>query len=786
MSRYLGQLTLDLVARINGFTQPLNQASRAAKKTSTDISSSFDQASRSVLSSLQSLAGPLATAFSVQQVTKYATAFTELQNRLRLVTTGTQSLAKATNDVFSISLRTAQSVDGTTQIYQRFAQQADRLGLSLDDVASLTDTVAQAVAVSGASAQAADAALVQFGQALASGTLRGEELNSVMEQTPALAKAIADGLGVSIGRLRAIAAEGKITSTELVRALRNAADGVQQQFTTRVLTIPQAFTNIDTALTKTIGELDKATGASSTMARALDDIAQAIARADTSGFVYDLQVVAAIGRDVKTAVFDPLYQGFVQIGDWLTQYGPQSMTKFVQATAKELDVLAAGFKGVIGGISRAFDAVAANIENYFANAFDAVLNNAAAWVNAMIQRINKVTGAIGIPEIPGVGFGDREGDRPIYDIGASFAAGFERYGKGVGAQDYVNNIVGGVSARQAALAGQNLMDAFNETLVKRNKLNADDLATTKKKVSESQKLLDQMNEQILLAGQETELAKLQTKIDAGLIKFDSERQKNNALASAATLDFIKEYNDAFKETQELTWKYAKVVQDTSTSIGEFTLEAARNIQSSLGDGLYNVLTGSFSDIGRSFAQMIARMASNAASAQLAKLLFGDFDKNGSIGGWVGQLFGLFKGPITAGAGVTLGGAGNALGSLEGLFGAGFASGGWTGGAATNSVTGVVHGQEYVLNAAATRRIGVGNLDALNSGQMMGGGITVENYGADVSVQRDAQNRVRVVARQQAFDVLATEGPSMVAGEVGTPNRQGWKAVNRNFKVVPRR
>jgi hypothetical protein len=137
--------------------------------------------------------------------------------------------------------------------------------------------------------------------------------------------------------------------------------------------------------------------------------------------------------------------------------------------------------------------------------------------------------------------------------------------------------------------------------------------------------------------------------------------------------------------------------------------------------------------------------------------------------------------------VTLGGAGNALGSLEGLFGTGFASGGWTGGGGMNSIAGVVHGQEYVLNANATRRIGVGTLDSINSGKGLGDGVPIiENHGVDLSVQRDAQNRVRVVARQQAFDVLAVEGPGMVASEVGTPNRQGWKAVNRNFKVTPRR
>ncbi|MGL5476970.1 MAG: hypothetical protein ACRDBZ_20650 [Citrobacter braakii] len=45
---------------------------------------------------------------------------------------------------------------------------------------------------------------------------------------------------------------------------------------------------------------------------------------------------------------------------------------------------------------------------------------------------------------------------------------------------------------------------------------------------------------------------------------------------------------------------------------------------------------------------------------------------------------------------------------------GFDEGGYTGNAPTNQAVGVVHGQEYVLNAATTRSIGISNLDAINA------------------------------------------------------------------------
>lgn len=59
--------------------------------------------------------------------------------------------------------------------------------------------------------------------------------------------------------------------------------------------------------------------------------------------------------------------------------------------------------------------------------------------------------------------------------------------------------------------------------------------------------------------------------------------------------------------------------------------------------------------------------------------------------------------------------GGALSWLGGLLG--FASGGYTGNGGVNDVAGVVHGKEYVFDAATTSRIGVGNLDAMRSGKM---------------------------------------------------------------------
>lgn len=69
---------------------------------------------------------------------------------------------------------------------------------------------------------------------------------------------------------------------------------------------------------------------------------------------------------------------------------------------------------------------------------------------------------------------------------------------------------------------------------------------------------------------------------------------------------------------------------------------------------------------------------------------------------------------------------------------GFASGGYTGNMGRNQVAGVVHGQEYVLNAQATQRIGIENLNRLNRGETLKGDTIVH---VNVAVNADGSSTI---------------------------------------------
>lgn len=223
--------------------------------------------------STRALAGHIAGLITISTAISKMDTYTGLQNRLKLVTNNQAELNKATEDTFRIAQKTYSAWDSVLQVYQRFSDNAKTLNLTMDDTARLTETVSKAVAISGASAQAADAALVQFGQALASGTLRGEELNSVMEQTPALAKAIAQGMGITVGELRSVAAQGKITSQEIVKALKNVQNDVDALFAKTDITIGQSLTLLNNEITKFVGESGKGSGAAQVLAGSVQTLA---------------------------------------------------------------------------------------------------------------------------------------------------------------------------------------------------------------------------------------------------------------------------------------------------------------------------------------------------------------------------------------------------------------------------------------------------------------------------------------------------------------------------------
>ncbi|WP_154914940.1 tape measure protein [Klebsiella grimontii] len=220
----------------------------------------FDKTTRSIdttersMSSLSRVAVALTAALSVQQVAEYADAWATVNNKLSNSIRPSEQLADVTERVFNITQQTRSSLDATASLYARLERATRQYGTSADDLAKLTTIINQGFVVSGATAQEAENAIIQLSQGLASGALRGEEFNSVNEQGNRLIVALADSMGVSIGQMRNMAAQGKLTTDVVVNGLLSQGSLIGAEFANTTTTISQALQVAGNNITKFFGE----------------------------------------------------------------------------------------------------------------------------------------------------------------------------------------------------------------------------------------------------------------------------------------------------------------------------------------------------------------------------------------------------------------------------------------------------------------------------------------------------------------------------------------------------
>lgn len=213
---------------------------------------------------------------SVSEYFRLADASTNVASRLSLVTASSRELASVQERLFSVAQASRVSYTDLVGTYAQVARSTKELGVSQSSLLGVIQTISQAVTISGGSADSAQAALMQLSQGFAAGALRGEELNSVMEQTPRLAQAIAEGMGVSIGKLREMGQAGELTAERVLGALQKSAASVQDEFSRMTMTVEQASTQAANSVLKLVGAFDRLTGVSSIASGAISTLSKGI------------------------------------------------------------------------------------------------------------------------------------------------------------------------------------------------------------------------------------------------------------------------------------------------------------------------------------------------------------------------------------------------------------------------------------------------------------------------------------------------------------------------------
>lgn len=241
------------VSRASGQVDNFNRKQQQAQKEAKGVANAWGSVKKYIGSAL--------AAISVQKIIDLADTMTTTRARIDLMNDGLQT----TDELQSMFMASANR---SRAAYQTTADAVSKMGIMAKDafgnnaeLIQFTELINKQFTIAGTSAAGVDAAMLQLTQAMSSGVLRGEELNSIFEQAPTIIQTIADYLGVPIGQIRAMAAEGQITSTIVKNAMLSSADEINAKFNAMPMTFAQVWTLAKNIALEAFGPVIQAIGA---------------------------------------------------------------------------------------------------------------------------------------------------------------------------------------------------------------------------------------------------------------------------------------------------------------------------------------------------------------------------------------------------------------------------------------------------------------------------------------------------------------------------------------------
>lgn len=226
------------------------------------------------------LVGPLAAfagiSFSIHSYIAMSDQLKTIEGQIKNVVKSGKETKRVEEEIYAMAGRSRQSYAESANLFTSVARNASELGKSTDDILKFTEDVSNAMLLGGGSAASQQAALVQLGQALGSGTLRGDELNSIMEQAPKLAETIAKGMGTTIGSLRKLGSEGKLTAKDVFDAVRKQSDSLKKDLGNMPWTVAQASSRIRDSVAQLFFSIENKFGFGDKVARVIATIADQV------------------------------------------------------------------------------------------------------------------------------------------------------------------------------------------------------------------------------------------------------------------------------------------------------------------------------------------------------------------------------------------------------------------------------------------------------------------------------------------------------------------------------
>jgi len=292
MSEKAGEIYYDIEADVSG----LLKAQGKANKSLDSIGNSATNAAKKMdelQTNINRVAGAIAASFVVDWGKAFLVAadnMSQLNARIERLTGSAAAATQTMQGLMRISSATGGSLQDTAKLWETLSTALRDTGATNGQIIQLTETLQKIGRIGGSSTEEMANALRQFGQSISSGTVRAEEFNSILEQMPELARQIAAGMGVSIGELRQLMLDGKLTAEDALNAIQKQTGSVNAEFEKLPRTLSQANTALTNSFLSMIDSVNQATGASTGLVAVIDSMTAALDRLVGKAISADAQI----------------------------------------------------------------------------------------------------------------------------------------------------------------------------------------------------------------------------------------------------------------------------------------------------------------------------------------------------------------------------------------------------------------------------------------------------------------------------------------------------------------
>lgn len=273
----------------------VDRATRPLRNIGNEMQS-VNNSATSLRGTVAGLVAGFATLATVRKAIALSDELALTQARLNNINDGLQTTAELQEMIYQAAQRSRGEYIGMMGTVAGLKAQTGETFSSVKEAVAFTELLQKQFKIAGTDATGIASTMYNLTQALSTGVLRGQDLNIVMSNAPQIAQRIARYMGLTVGELKKVAAEGKVTSDIVKNAMLSGADEINQQFEQMPMTFGDAMTRLQNMAV-----------------RAFQPVGQMISEAINSSGVAD--AINFLGQTVYVllSVFGTLF-GFVMQG----------------------------------------------------------------------------------------------------------------------------------------------------------------------------------------------------------------------------------------------------------------------------------------------------------------------------------------------------------------------------------------------------------------------------------------------------------------------------------------